>query len=123
MESYGERKKKVRSSCVRNEDMVNPITFKWEWGEDEIPIVDQYTYLGGHISKDCSWDADTANMTGKGKSHVGEMEAVLTDSHLDAINRIYRCALTNVIVPKLEYARNVWERGREIRNKAGKKYV
>ena len=46
-------------------------------------------------------------MTGKGKTHVGKMDAILTDSHLYA--RIKRCILMNVIVPKLEYAGEVWE--------------
>ena len=36
------------------------------------------------------------------------MHAILTDPHLDT--RIERCILTNVIVPKLEYAGEVWER-------------
>ena len=36
---------------VCNEDKVNPVTFKWKWGEDELPIADQYTYLGVEISK------------------------------------------------------------------------
>ena len=31
---------------VRNEaNKVNPLTFKWKWGEDKLPIVDQYRYL------------------------------------------------------------------------------
>ena len=37
------------------------------------------------------------------------MSAILTDSHVDIINRIEICLLTNVIVPKLEYAGEVWE--------------
>ena len=28
--------------CI--EDKVNPVRFKWKWGEDELPIVDQYAY-------------------------------------------------------------------------------
>ena len=36
---------------VCNEGKVNPVTFKWKWGEDELPIADQYTYLGVEISK------------------------------------------------------------------------
>ena len=31
---------------VCNENKVNPVNSEWKWGEDEIPIVDQYTYLG-----------------------------------------------------------------------------
>lgn len=92
---------------VCNEDKENPVTFKWKWGEDELPIVDQYTYLGVEISKDCSWDTHIAKVIGKGKAHVGKMDAILTDSHLDT--RIKRCILMNVIVPKLEYAGEVWE--------------
>ena len=30
---------------VCNEDKVNPINFKWKWGEDELPIVDQSVYV------------------------------------------------------------------------------
>ena len=45
-------------------------------------------------------------MIGKGKTHVGKMDAILTDSHLGT--RIRICILMNVIVPKLEYA-EVWE--------------
>ena len=34
---------------VCNEDQVNPMNFSWKWGEDELPVVDQYTYLGVDI--------------------------------------------------------------------------
>ena len=43
----------------------------------------------------------------KGEAHVGKMDAILTDSHLDT--RIKGCILINVIVPKLEYAGEAWE--------------
>ena len=46
-------------------------------------------------------------VVGKGKSHAGKMEVILTDSHLDT--RIKRCTLMNVTVPKLENAGEVWE--------------
>ena len=36
---------------VCNEDRVNPVTFKWKWGEDGLPIADLYTYLRVEISK------------------------------------------------------------------------
>ena len=66
-----------------NEDKVNPVTFRWKWGVDEFPIVDRYTYVGVEVSKECSWDAHIAKVTGKGISHAGKMDAILTDSHLD----------------------------------------
>ena len=74
-----------------------------EVGRDELPIVD----LGVGISKDCSWDAHITKAVGKGKSQVGNMGAILTDPHLGT--RINRCIMMNVIVPKLEYAGEVWE--------------
>ena len=39
---------------VCNEDKVNPVNFCWKWGEDELSIVDQYTYLGVEILEDSS---------------------------------------------------------------------
>ena len=72
-----------------------------------MPIVDQDTHLRVGTSKDCCWDAHIANVIGKGKSQVGKMDAILTDPHLDT--RIKICILTEVIVPKLEYAGEVWE--------------
>ena len=51
---------KKRAVVVYNQDKVNLVTFKWNWGEDELPIVDQYTYLGVEISEYCSWDAHIA---------------------------------------------------------------
>ena len=93
-------------AVVCNEDNVNSVNFKWKWGEDGLPIVDQYTCLGVEISKDCSWDAHKAKVIGEGKSQVGKMDAMLTDSHIDTRTKI--SILMNVIVPKLEYAGDVW---------------
>ena len=53
---------------VCNEEKSNRVYFKWQWGEDEFPIVDQYMYLGVEISKDCSWDAHIAKVIRKGKA-------------------------------------------------------
>ena len=95
MESDSERKKCAVVLC--NEDKGNPVNFKWKWGEDELPVADQYTYLGVEISKECSWDAHIAKVIRKDKAHVGNMDAILTDSHLDT--RIKICIMINVIVP------------------------
>ena len=59
------------------------------------------------LSKDCSWDTHIAIAIGEGRSHVGKMDAILTGLHLDT--RIKSCILMKVIVPKLEYAGEVWE--------------
>ena len=43
------------------------------------------------------------------------MDVILRDSHLDT--RIKRCILLNVIVPKLEYAGEVWEGNKKLAEK------
>ena len=37
-------------------------------------------------------------MIGKGKAHVGKMDAILSDTHLDA--RVKICIMMNVMAPK-----------------------
>ena len=70
------------AAVIRNEYEVNPVNFELKWGEDELPIVDQYRYFGLEISKDCSWDALLAKAIGKSKSQAaGKMDAILTDPH------------------------------------------
>ena len=34
---------------VCNKDNKNPVEFKWKWREEELPIVDAYTYHGVEI--------------------------------------------------------------------------
>ena len=43
------------------------------------------------------------------------MDVILRDSHLDT--RIKRCIPLNVIVPKLEYAGEVWEGNKKLADK------
>ena len=104
-----------RAALVCNEDKKRPIEFKWKWGGEELPIVDQYTYLGVEISKNCFWDAQINKMIQKGKAEVGRMDVILTDSLLDT--RTKRCILLNVILPKLEYAGEVWEGNKKLADK------
>ena len=105
MESDSKHNKSAILLC--NEGKKNPVEFKWKWGEENLPIVDQYTYLGVEISKNGSWDANTNKVIEKGKAQIGKMDVILRESHLDT--RIKICILRNVIVPKLEYAGEVWE--------------
>ena len=92
---------------VCNEYKVNPVNISWKWGGDEAPIVDQYMYSGVEVLKYLSWDTHMAKVVERVNTHVGQMDVILTDSHLDT--RIKRCILTNVKVPKPEYAGEVWE--------------
>ena len=64
---------------VCNEDGVNAVKFGWKWGEDELTIADQYTYVDVNISKCCSWDTHIAKVIEKGEANVGKMDAIVTD--------------------------------------------
>ena len=54
-----------------------------------------------------SWYAHTGKAVGKGKVHVGKVDAVVADSHLDTKTKKY--IQMTVIAPKLEYAGEGWE--------------
>ena len=76
---------------VCNEDKNKPVEFKWKRGGEELPIVGKYTYLGVENSKNCSWDAH--------------------------INKVIQKGKPDVIVPKLEYAGEVWEGNTKLADK------
>ena len=41
------RKWRVTTNVKKcDEEKESPVIFSWKWGEEELPIVDQYTYLG-----------------------------------------------------------------------------
>ena len=60
------------------------------------------------VFKNGSWDAHIINkVIEKSKTQICKMGVILRESQLDTRIKIY--ILRNVIVPKLEYAREVWE--------------
>ena len=79
----------------------HPVEIKCKWMEEQLPIVDQYTYLGVKISINCSWDVHINETVAKAKSQVGRMDVILRDSHQDCRTEIYN--LMSVIIPKLKY--------------------
>lgn len=46
-----------RAVDVSNENRENSGEFGWRWGGEEVPIADQYAYLGVETSRNCSRDA------------------------------------------------------------------
>ena len=62
----------------------------------------------------------TVLIVGTGRSHMGKMDAIVTDSHLGTRNM--GCTLMNVILRKLEYAGDeCMGKEREVRQTAGSK--
>ena len=61
----------------------NPAAFKWKWEKCELPLVDQYTYLGREIFEDyySSWRTHIAKVVGKGETQVGTDPNRLASRH------------------------------------------
>ena len=102
------------AAVVCNEDMAHPVDFSRKWGEDEWPIVDRRSHLRRRDQKKKKLLLGCTHIekaVGKAKkAHVGKMDAILTDSHLGtSIMTERRSILMDVIVPKLEYAREIRE--------------
>ncbi|CAB1100184.1 unnamed protein product [Ectocarpus sp. CCAP 1310/34] len=97
---------------VCNENKEEPVEHRWKWGIEEIAVVDQYTYLGVEIAKDCSWNAHMSKVAEKGKARAGKLHPILANRHLDT--RIKLTVLKSVIVPPLEYAGEVWEGNKKV---------
>ncbi|CAB1110718.1 unnamed protein product [Ectocarpus sp. CCAP 1310/34] len=95
-----------------NADREEPVEHIWKWGIEEIAVVDQYTYLGVEIAKDCSWNAHMSNVAERGKTRAGKLHPILANRHLDT--RIKLTVLKSVIVPPLEYAGEVWEGNKKV---------
>ncbi|CAB1118469.1 unnamed protein product [Ectocarpus sp. CCAP 1310/34] len=94
----------VKKSAVMacNENKEEPVEHRWKWGIEETALVDQYTYLGVEIAKDCSWNAHLSKVAEKDKARAGKLHPILANRHLDT--RIKLTVLKSVIVPPLEYA-------------------
>ena len=75
------------------------------WGDQEIPIVEEYTHLGVLVSSDGSHDAHFQRIIKQGNARVAAMEPLLTDAHLTM--RIKRLLMLTALRPCLEFASEV----------------
>ncbi|CAB1113272.1 unnamed protein product [Ectocarpus sp. CCAP 1310/34] len=105
---------KKSAAMVCNEDREGAVEYRWKCGIEEIAVVDQCTYLGVEIAKDCSWNAQMSKVAEKGKARAGKLHPILANRHLD--KRIRLKVLKSVIVPPLEYAGEVWEGNKKVVN-------
>ena len=82
-------------------------------GDDESPIVDQWTYLSVEIMKDCPWCTPKTKAIGNGWSQVDKTDVILTYPHDTAWLII--CIPMNVIVIEARACRTSMERERVVR--------
>jgi hypothetical protein len=78
----------------------------WHWGNVEIPVVNQYTYLGVEFSSDCKWDAHIQTLANKAKAKLARMTSLFCCPSIDI--GVKRTVFAQAIRPSLEYCADVW---------------
>ena len=78
----------------------------WKWGEQDLPRVSKYTYLGIDFAESGAWDVHIKKVVASGKK-VNQFHSVISnrDINLSAC----RLLLLAVVRPALEYGSEVWE--------------
>ena len=79
---------------------------KWVWGDESLPILDSYCYLGVEFSSDGSWDKHIKSLIVRNWQKLGGLYRVLHNFSLDL--RTGRHILMAVLRPSLEYGCEVW---------------
>ena len=76
------------------------------WGDESLPILVSYCYLGIEFSSDGSWDKHNKSLIVRNKQKLGGLYRVLCNFALDLIT--CRHILMAVLRPSLEYGCDVW---------------
>ena len=79
---------------------------KWVWGDESLPILDSYCYLGVEFSTDGSWDKHIKSIIVHNRQKLGGLYRVLHNFSLDLRTR--RHILMAVLRPSWEYGCEVW---------------
>ena len=76
------------------------------WGDESLPILDSYCYLGVEFSSDGSWDKHIKSLIMRNRQKLGGMYRILHNFALDLRTR--RHIFMAVLRPSLEYGCEVW---------------
>ena len=79
---------------------------QWFWGNVEIPVVNQYTYLGVEFCSDGKWDTHIQNLANKAKTKLARMTSLFSCPTIDM--EVKRTVFMQAIRPSLEYCAEVW---------------
>ena len=79
----------------------------WKWGENSLPKVCKYTYLGIDIQCNGAWDAHIKRVVENGRKKVNQLHSVISNRGGNLSAR--RLLLLSVVRPTLEYGSEVWE--------------
>ena len=79
----------------------------WKWGEQDLPRVSKYTYLGIDFAESGAWDVHIKKVVASGKKKVNQLNSVISNRDINLSAR--RLLLLAVVRPTLEYGSEVWE--------------
>ena len=79
----------------------------WKWGEQDLPRVSKYTYLGIDFAESGAWDVHKKKVVASGKKKVNQLHRVISNRDINLSAR--RLLLLAVVRPTLEYGSEVWE--------------
>ena len=74
----------------------------WKWGEQDLPRVSKYTYLGIDFAESGAWDMHIKKVVASGKKKVNQLHSVIS-------NRDINLSARRLLLPTLEYGSEVWE--------------
>ena len=89
-----------------NARRLNDTPGNWCWGQETLPVVPSYTYLGVEFTSDCQWSTHIRNIVEKAKKKVAGLYQIFRNRHLTM--DVKRTAYLHLIRPCLEYAASVW---------------
>ena len=73
----------------------------WNWGEQALPRLSKYTYLGVDFTSNGAWDEHVKRVLQNGRKKISQVHSI------DLTAR--RLLLISVVRPTLEYGSEVWE--------------
>ena len=78
----------------------------WKWGEDSLPKVSSYSYLGIDFSSNGAWDMHIKKLLDNGRKK-SKLHKVISNRKVNL--SAHRLLLLSVIRPSIEYGSEVWE--------------
>ena len=96
----------VKKSAVVIFSKLGNFLGKWVWGQESLPVLDSYCYLGIEFSSNGSWDKHIKSLIICNKQKLGGLYHVLHNFALDLRTR--RHIFMAVLQPSLEYGCEVW---------------
>ena len=78
----------------------------WKWGDNVIPRVVSYCYLGIEFAENGSWDSHVQKVIDNGKKKLNRLHRFVSNRNISTVAR--RLLLVSVLRPTLEYGSEVW---------------